>query len=78
MCSSDLQDWAQLTPAEVSMVEGHILSSDFPETQTTLQSLAQKHNFNRVECLYRDPLNTSQVLCFYKSSAKSLLQLEVG
>ncbi|NEO49149.1 MAG: class I SAM-dependent methyltransferase [Moorea sp. SIO4A3] len=69
------QDWAQLTPEEVSMVEGHILSSDFPETQTTLQSLAHKHDFNRVECLYRDPLNTSQVLCFYKSSAKSPLQL---
>jgi hypothetical protein len=47
------------------MVETHISNNDFPETRETLDSIARKHGFLRVECLYRDPLDTSQLLCFY-------------
>lgn len=60
------KNWFLLTPQEYSMVENHIGSSDFPETQETLYKIAQKHNFNRVECLYCDPLDTTQLLCFYR------------
>ena len=60
------QSWSLLTPQEFLEVEEHISSSDFPETQETLYSLAQKHGFSRVDCLYSDPLNTAQLLCFYK------------
>ncbi|GAX43105.1 hypothetical protein NIES4075_41170 [Tolypothrix sp. NIES-4075] len=34
--------WSLLTPQEYSMVENHISSSDFPETQQTLQEISQK------------------------------------
>ncbi|MEA5573468.1 class I SAM-dependent methyltransferase [Calothrix sp. UHCC 0171] len=60
------KNWFLLTPQEYSMVESHIWSSDFPETQETLYSIAQKHNFNRVECLYCDSLDTTKLLCFYR------------
>ncbi len=60
------KNWSLLTPEEYSMVENHISQSDFPETQETLYSIAQKHNFNRVECLYCDSLDTTQLLCFYR------------
>ncbi|MBW4634690.1 MAG: class I SAM-dependent methyltransferase [Iphinoe sp. HA4291-MV1] len=57
--------WSLLTPQEYSMVENHMLSSDFPETQQTLQEISQKYNFTRFECLYCDPQDTTQLLCFY-------------
>lgn len=60
------QDWMALTPQEVSSVETHITSSDFPETQKTLQQLALKHGFTWSECLYQDRHESSQLLCFYK------------
>lgn len=60
------QFWSLLNPQEVFSVEEHISSSDFPETQETFYSLAQKHQFSRFECLYHDPLDTAQLLCFYK------------
>jgi ubiquinone/menaquinone biosynthesis C-methylase UbiE len=60
------QFWSWLTPQEVARVEEHISSSDFPETQETFYALAQKHRFSRVDCLYRDPLDTAQLLCFHK------------
>ena len=60
------QDWSILTPQEFLRVEEHISTSDFPETQETLCSLARKHGFSRVDCLYRDPLDTTQLLCFYR------------
>ncbi|MBV9387848.1 MAG: class I SAM-dependent methyltransferase [Chroococcidiopsidaceae cyanobacterium CP_BM_ER_R8_30] len=60
------QYWSLLTPQEFFRVEEHISSSDFPETQETLYSLARKHHFSRVDCLYHDPLDTTQLLCFYK------------
>jgi hypothetical protein len=40
-------------------------SSDFPETQETLDLIAQKHGFLRSESLYSDPLDTAKLLCFY-------------
>lgn len=60
------QDWSLLTPQEFLRVEEHISCSDFPETQETLYSLAEKHGFSRVDCLYRDPLDTTQFFCFYQ------------
>lgn len=60
------QYWSLLTPQEFFKVEEHISSSDFPETQETLYSLAQKYKFSQVDCLYRDPLDTTQLLCFCK------------
>jgi SAM-dependent methyltransferase len=60
------QYWSLLTPQEFLKVEEHISSSDFPETQETLYSLAQKTKFSQVDCLYIDPLDTTQLLCFYK------------
>jgi SAM-dependent methyltransferase len=59
------QRWDRITPEEYLMVEGHISSSDFPETQETLRRLAIQHNFSRVDCLYCDRLDTTQLLCFY-------------
>ncbi len=59
-------NWSVLSPEEYSMVANHIWSNDFPETQETLYKIAQKHNFNRVECLYCDPLDTTRLLCFYR------------
>ena len=60
------QYWSLLTPQEFFKVEEHISSSDFPETQETFYSLAQKYKFSQVDCLYSDPLDTTQLLCFYK------------
>lgn len=59
------QRWEELTPQEVSMVENHISSSDFPEDQETLYSLSRKYSFSQVECFYQDSLDTTQLLCFY-------------
>lgn len=59
------QRWEALTPQEISMVEDHISSSDFPETQETLYSLSRKNSFSQIECLYQDSLDTTQLLCFY-------------
>lgn len=60
------QNWSLISPEEYSMVANHIWSNDFPESQETFYEIAQKHNFNRFECLYRDPLDTTQLLCFYR------------
>jgi hypothetical protein len=48
------------------LIENHISTYDFPETQTTLYQLAQKHNFVRFECLYKDTFESAQFLCLYK------------
>jgi SAM-dependent methyltransferase len=58
------RDWSLLASPDVAMVEKHMRSSDFPETQETWRELAQKHGLTRFECLYRDPLDTTQILCF--------------
>ncbi len=60
------KNWSLITGEEYSMVTNHILSKDFPETQQTLYSIAKKHNFNRVECLYSDPFDITQLLCLYR------------
>lgn len=60
------QSWSLLSSQEFSMVEEHMTSSDFPETQATLYELAQKQNFTRFESIYSDPLETTQLLCFYQ------------
>jgi ubiquinone/menaquinone biosynthesis C-methylase UbiE len=58
--------WSLINQEEYSMIEEHISSSDFPETQQTLQEISQKSGFTKFESLYCDPLNTTQLLCFYK------------
>jgi ubiquinone/menaquinone biosynthesis C-methylase UbiE len=60
------KSWSLVTAEEYLIVDNHISSNDFPETQQTLYSIAKKHNFNRFECLYSDPLDTTQLLCFYR------------
>ncbi|MDY6897153.1 MAG: class I SAM-dependent methyltransferase [Cyanobacteriota bacterium] len=60
------KSWSLVTSEEYLMVDNHISSNDFPETQQSLYFLGQKHNFNRVECLYHDTLDTTQLLCFYR------------
>lgn len=60
------KSWYLVTSEEYLMVENHISLNDFPETQQSLDSIGQKHNFNRFECLYYDPLDTTQLLCFYR------------
>jgi ubiquinone/menaquinone biosynthesis C-methylase UbiE len=60
------QDWSLLESQEITMVEDHMRSSDFPETQETWFELAKKHGLTQLECLYRDPLDTTQILCFSK------------
>lgn len=59
------QEWSLLTSQEVLMVEDHISANDFPETQKTLRLIAQKHGFLKVDCLYQNLLNSTQLLCFY-------------
>jgi SAM-dependent methyltransferase len=58
------QQWQQLTDAEAVLVFQHMLESDYPETQATLEFLALKNEFQRVETLYQHE-QTSQLCCFY-------------
>ncbi|MBD2278895.1 MULTISPECIES: class I SAM-dependent methyltransferase [Nostocales] len=57
------QNWTALSSQDMSIMENHISTYDFPETQTTLYQLAQKHNFVRFECLYKDTPEAAQFLC---------------
>ncbi|BAY90167.1 MULTISPECIES: class I SAM-dependent methyltransferase [unclassified Tolypothrix] len=59
------RNWTALSPQDISIIENHVYKYDFPETQTTLGKLTQKHNFIRVECLYKDTSDTAQFLCIY-------------
>ena len=61
-----MSEWDLLTTEEFLLLENHIKSSDFPETQETFKALAKKYNFSRFECIYLSPLYTEQILCFYK------------
>ena len=49
------------------MIENHISTCDFPETQNTLSQITHRHNFTKFECLYQDDFETTQLLCFYKT-----------
>ncbi|MBW4621606.1 MAG: methyltransferase [Cyanosarcina radialis HA8281-LM2] len=60
------QDWLELTPEDISEVDRHMSNYDFPETQETWRSMAQKHGFIKSECLYADPLETTELWCFYR------------
>lgn len=59
------KDWTLITPQEYKMVDSHISSKDFPETQSNLKSISEKVGFSNFECVYRDDLDTTQLLCFY-------------
>lgn len=60
------QNWTALAPQEILSIERHMTSSDFPETQKTLQQIALKQGFSWSECLYQDSLEFWQLLCFHK------------
>ncbi|MDM9583055.1 MULTISPECIES: class I SAM-dependent methyltransferase [unclassified Nostoc] len=60
------KDWSLITPQEYLMLANHISSSDFPETQKTLDEISQTYNFTRFDCLYNNPLDATQLLCFYR------------
>ena len=59
------QDWSLINSQEFSKIQEHMTSSDFPETQENLYSLASQSGFSPMDCLYRDRLDTTQCLCFY-------------
>jgi ubiquinone/menaquinone biosynthesis C-methylase UbiE len=59
-------NWSELTPEEYVMVENHINTSDFPETEKTIYRLAKKHDFSQIENLWINSSNTAQSLCLYK------------
>jgi SAM-dependent methyltransferase len=61
------RDWSLLEAGEMEIVEDHMRSSDFPETQETWLQLAQRQGLSQLKCLYRDPLDTTQILCFSRS-----------
>ncbi|WP_200817572.1 class I SAM-dependent methyltransferase [Calothrix rhizosoleniae] len=65
------KDWYLISSQEYSMIENHISTCDFPETQNTLSEITRKHNFPKFECLYQDDFVTTQVLCFYKTGLSS-------
>ncbi|GAB4530732.1 MAG: hypothetical protein Tsb0014_13630 [Pleurocapsa sp.] len=58
--------WLQLTLGEIAIVSHHMLEHDFPESETTLKSLAQKYGFQKEICLYKDAWETARLLCFYR------------
>lgn len=60
------REWKTLTPQEFTEIEEHVSSRDFPETRSTFYEMAEKHQFSRWDSLYCDPLNTTQLLCFYR------------
>lgn len=62
------KDWLVITPEEYPIMTNHISLSDFPETQQTFQEISQKYGFAHFECLYRDPLDITQMLCMYNAS----------
>ncbi len=59
-------NWSELTPEEYAMVEKHISTNDFPESQKTIYGLAKKHDFPQIENLWINSANTAQSLCLYK------------
>ncbi|MFB2646540.1 methyltransferase [Raphidiopsis sp. BLCC-F218] len=60
------RDWSLIDPQEYTMVENHISSSDFPETQSWFQTSSQKLGFINFTQVYCDDLDTTQLLCFYR------------
>lgn len=58
------QQWSQLTFEEMTLVSSHMLGSDYPETQKTLELLAANNGFKNMKCLYQHADNT-QLCCFY-------------
>ena len=58
------QQWSQLTIEERILISTHMLESDYPETQKTLESLSVNNGFKNMKCLYQHADNT-QLCCFY-------------
>ncbi|VEP12341.1 Methyltransferase type 12 [Hyella patelloides LEGE 07179] len=58
------KNWLQITSEEMSLVSHHMLESDYPESQKTLELLAKHNGFQKVECLYQQE-DTTQLCCFY-------------
>ena len=58
--------WHMLAPQDYEIVAEHITTNDLPETQSSWWALACTHGFNRMECLYKDPLNSTRFLVFYR------------
>ena len=58
------RDWQEISPEEYASMEEHLLSRDFPETEETLLGFAHRNGFSNVINLYRDSLDTTQLLCF--------------
>lgn len=58
------QKWIQLTSEEINLISQHMLESDYPETEATLQSLAEKNGFHKIEYLYQQE-DIARLCCFY-------------
>ena len=59
------REWSQLMPEEIATIAKHMLENDFPETQSSLQLLAEQNNFQSAKCLYQNPSQTAEVWCFF-------------
>ena len=54
--------WQRLSPRDYEMIEEHITANDLPESQSSWWALARAHGFKRMECLYKDSLNSTRFL----------------
>lgn len=59
-------NWFLVNSQEYLLLESHISTSDFPETQQTFDEISQKYHFSGFECRYEDVTNATQLLCFYR------------
>ncbi|MBE9040724.1 methyltransferase domain-containing protein [Oscillatoriales cyanobacterium LEGE 11467] len=60
------RDWQAVSAEEYASIEEHLLSKDFPETEATLTTFASQNGFSKVENLYQDKIDTTQLLCFFR------------
>ena len=58
------QEWSQLTSEETILISQHMLASDYPETQKTLELMAKNNAFKNIKSLYQHA-DTTQLCCFY-------------
>ena len=57
--------WQRLAPRDYEMIEEHITANDLPESQSSWWALARTHGFRRMECLFKDSLNSTCFLVLF-------------
>ncbi|HWQ19789.1 MAG TPA: class I SAM-dependent methyltransferase [Methanotrichaceae archaeon] len=58
--------WNALSDEEKEAISGHVYSSDFPESLTTLRQIGTCHGFRDVKSLFCDPDEIYQLACLQK------------